>query len=266
MQAPAHILVIDDEANIRASLREMLARDGYRVTAVESGEEALALIAAQKFDLALIDLRLKGIGGIEVLKALRQQSPDTVTIMLTAYASLETAVEALRQGAHDYLFKPCKLSELRESIQRGLLGRQEKRQADLLNQMARSLEDIRATISTSADPAPYDAIRPVEKPPRFLKHGGLVVDLLRHVVTVEGHLIELTPTEFDLLACLAAKAPQVVSPQELVQEVLGYQVGPWEASEVVRQHIYRIRQKVRDATGSADFIRTVRGIGYALDE
>jgi len=131
------ILVVDDEEHIRASMKELLTRDGYEVFVAESGEAALELIDTHSFDLALIDLKLGGIGGIEVLTALRQKSPQTVAIVLTAYASLETAVAALRQGAHDYLFKPCKPAELRESIRRGLLGRQEQRRQELLHQIDR---------------------------------------------------------------------------------------------------------------------------------
>ena len=104
----ARILVVDDESSIRLFLEETLTNDGHQVVSAVSGEEALVLIAEQSFDLALLDLNLTGIGGMEVLAALRRQSPDTVVIILTAHASLETAVEALRQGAHDYLFKPCK--------------------------------------------------------------------------------------------------------------------------------------------------------------
>ena len=99
MLSTAKILVVDDEANIRASLKEILARDGYHVITAESGESALALLPTHEFDLALIDLKLTGIGGIEVLAVLREQSPNTVAIVLTAHASLETAVEALRKGA-----------------------------------------------------------------------------------------------------------------------------------------------------------------------
>ena len=108
MTQAAKILVVDDEASIRFFLREVLERDGHIVTPVDSGEAALQYAQAENFDLALIDLRLPGMDGMQVLKTLRQTSPNTAIIVLTAHASLETAVEALRQGAHDYLFKPCK--------------------------------------------------------------------------------------------------------------------------------------------------------------
>ncbi len=271
MLPKAKILIVDDEANIRASLEEMLARDGHQVIAVESGEAALELIsrATQEFDLALIDLKMKGVGGIEVLTALRQQLPDTVAIVLTAHASLETAVEALRQGAHDYLFKPCKPAELRESIRKGLLSRQQTQQSGLLHQleqMADSLEHIRATIAEQPDKPSLPISKPAERHRRFLQRGGLIVDLLRHVITLDGHLLDLSPTEFDVLVHLIQEAPRVVSPQELVREVQGYESEQWEASEIVRQHIYRIRQKIKEATGRTDVVRTVRGVGYTMAE
>jgi DNA-binding response OmpR family regulator len=265
----AKILIVDDEANIRASLQEMLTRDGHSALVAESGEAALELIAAQTFDVALIDLKMPGIGGIEVLTALRQQAPDTIAIVLTAHASLETAVEALRQGAHDYLFKPCKPAELRESIHQGLLSRQETRERDLLRQiehMAENLEDIRATLAEKLEePSPTTASSPKQQN-RFLQREGLIADLLRHAITLDGHLLDLSPTEFGLLTYLIREAPRVISAQELVQEVQGYESEQWEASETMRQHIYRIRQKIKEATGRTDVIRTVRGVGYTLAE
>jgi DNA-binding response OmpR family regulator len=280
MTLTAKILVVDDEVNIRTSLQEILTRDGHHIVTAESGEDALTLLATQRFDLALIDLKLTGIDGIQVLKTLRQQSPHTVAIVLTAHASLETAVEALRQGAHDYLFKPCKPAELRESIHRGLLARQEQQQLDLLHQiehMASNLEDIRATIAKGLDQPSLTQTHPSSSPPtptapiskeqkRFIQKGGLIVDFLRHVITLDGHLLDLSPTEFNLLSYLIREAPRVVSAQELVREVQGYESEQWEASETIRQHIYRVRQKAREATGCTGIIRTVRGVGYTLAE
>jgi len=267
----ARILVVDDEVGVRFFLEEVLTRDGHKVVAVESGEAALECIATQEFDLALIDLMMKGIGGMEVLAALRRQSPDTGAIVLTAHASLETAVEALRQGAHDYLFKPCKTVELRESVRTGLLKRQrELRQRDLLGQLERSLssslEEIRATVVEQPVPPPPAIAEPAAGQVRFLERGGLIVDFMRHVITLDGHLLELSPTEFDLLAHLVSEAPRVISPQELVREVQGYESEPWEARDIVRYHVYRVRRKIKASTGRTDVIRTVRGVGYTIGE
>lgn len=280
MTTPANILVVDDEASIRFFIEEMLSRDGHHVKSVGSGKEALDQIAREEieFDLALIDLKMEEIGGMEVLKAIRERSPNTAVIVLTAHASLETAVEALRHGAHDYLFKPCKTVQLRESVRAGLLKRQrELRRQSLLNQLeqnlATSLKEIRATASDAPDPLPetlseLENAEPEEsaiEEERFLQRGKLIVDFMRHIITFDGHLLELSPTEFDLMAYLISEAPRVISPQDLVREVQGYDAEPWEASDMVRYHIYRIRQKIEKFTGDEDVIRTVRGVGYAID-
>jgi DNA-binding response OmpR family regulator len=279
MTVPANILVVDDEASIRFFIEEMLSRDGHHVTSVGSGEKALEQIKRKEieFDLALIDLKMEEIGGMEVLKVIREQSPNTAVIVLTAHASLETAVEALRHGAHDYLFKPCKTVQLRESVRAGLLKRQrELRRQSLLNQLeqnlATSLKEIRATTSdapaTPMKPLVIETTEPEEsaiEEERFLQRGKLIVDFMRHVITFDGHLLELSPTEFDLMAYLISEAPRVISPQDLVREVQGYDAEPWEASDMVRYHIYRIRQKIEKFADDEDVIRTVRGVGYAID-
>jgi DNA-binding response OmpR family regulator len=192
---------------------------------------------------------------------------------LTAYASLETSIEALRQGAHDYLFKPCPVIELRESVRAALLKRQQRVQEyGLLNQLAQQLADLEASSPPAEVPShpfipselPSVATDKAQAAARFVKHGELIVDLLRHVITLQGHVLELSPTEFALLAYLISEAPRVVPSQELVRAVQGYECEPWEARDTLRYHIHRIRRKVQLAPGAPDLIRTVRGVGYAL--
>jgi DNA-binding response OmpR family regulator len=266
----AQILIVEDEAKIRANLEKMLEQEEYQVVSVGSGEAALERIAIQTFDLALLDLKLPGIGGIEVLTALRKQSPETVVVILTAHASLDTAVEALRQGAHDYLFKPCKPAELLESIRRGLSNRQSETQKhNLLRELehlSSRLDDIRAAVvETPTQPFPSMA-EPTGEQRRFWPRGRLIVDLLRHAITVDDQPVELTPLEFELLTYLVKQAPRVVPPSELVRAVLGYDPEQFEASQAVRTHIYHIRQKIKKTTGRTDVIRTIRGVGYTIVE
>ena len=270
MTQVAKILVVDDEASIRFFLQEALEREGYHVTPVERGEAALQRAQTESFDLALIDLRLPGMDGMQVLKTLRQASPDTAIIVLTAHASLESAVEALRQGAHDYLFKPCKTVELLESVASGLLKRQrELRRWQLLSQLERDLSIELEEIRTAVDSKPVAPITFESKETselRFIRWKTLFVDLTRHVITLDDTLIDLSPTEFNLLAYLAREAPRVVSPKELAREVQGYESEPWEARDLARYHIYRIRHKVTQATGRDDLIRNLHGVGYTLTE
>jgi DNA-binding response OmpR family regulator len=272
MTTAAHILVVDDEAGVRFFLEQLLERDGHQVVAVESGEAALERIATQEFDLVLVDLRLQGIGGMDVLAVVRDTAPDTPVIVLTAYASLESAMEALRQGAHDYLFKPSQVVEVRESVRTALLKRQaalqQRRLLTQLTQHLTSAPEKPTTTAVTPSPAsglPAHTANLAENQARFSQQGGLIVDMMRHVITLDGHMLELSPTEFALLAYLCSETPRVIPAQELVHAVQGYDCEPWEARETLRYHIHRIRQKVRHATDRADIVRTVRGVGYTLD-
>jgi DNA-binding response OmpR family regulator len=193
---------------------------------------------------------------------------------MTGYATLDTALEALRQGAHDYLFKPCKVVELRESIRTALLKRQQQlQQRGLLGQLMQQLTDLGAVpgaVPVSRQEQTLGELPVVlpsaEDAARFLRQGNLIVDMMRHVITVDGHMLELSPTEFALLAYLVSEFPRVISSHELVRAVQGYECEPWEARETLRYHIHRIRRKVRGITGRTDLIRTVRGVGYTLGE
>ena len=115
---PPAILVVDDEPVIRDTLAEYLQREGCDVRTCGSGEQALALAAERAFDLVLCDINLPGLDGIEVLEQLGRISPETFVILITAYATVETAIEAFQKGAHDYLMKPILLKEVGAKIRR----------------------------------------------------------------------------------------------------------------------------------------------------
>jgi DNA-binding NtrC family response regulator len=110
------ILIVEDEATLCANIRRALARDGHDVTGVGTGAEALTALDARSFDLVITDLRLPDIDGLGVLARVREVSPDTVVLLMTAFASVDSAVEALRRGAHDYLLKPLSLADLSRKV------------------------------------------------------------------------------------------------------------------------------------------------------
>ncbi len=114
------ILVVDDERSMREFLEIMLQKEGYVVHCAASGTEALKILKEQRFDLVITDIRMKPVDGLEVLRECKQLSPSTVVIMISAYASTETAVAAMREGAYDYLPKPFKIDEMRRVIQNAL--------------------------------------------------------------------------------------------------------------------------------------------------
>jgi len=115
-----HILVVDDELSMREFLEVLLERDGYQVSSAENGRSAISLLETMDFDLLLCDIRLGDITGLEVLRAAKQKNPNTIVIMISAYATTETAVEAMNIGAYDYVPKPFDKDELRQTIAKAL--------------------------------------------------------------------------------------------------------------------------------------------------
>ena len=263
----AKILIVDDEKHVRYTLKRILRRDDYEIVTVESGNAALQLIKKQVFDLALVDINLKDMSGMEVLDVLSETHPDTAVIVLTGYASLETSIKSLRQGVHDYLFKPTKAAELRESVRTALVERQKRvKQRNLLSKLGElansidSLTDIMSEEETTSSP-PSSA----DPPERFLQCGDLKIDTLSHIITIDEQTLEVSPTEFEVLLYLTQKAPEVVSPIELISQVQGYDSETWEAKHIARQYIYRLRQKIKESTNRDNIIRTVRSHGYTIN-
>jgi len=115
-----NILVVDDDKSVRTTFSSVLRKEGYRVTAVQNGYEAIKAIAEESFDLALVDLRMPGLDGIEVLKKIKTRRPQTRVIIFTGYGSVTTAVEAMRKGATDYLNKPFSPHELKAGVEKAL--------------------------------------------------------------------------------------------------------------------------------------------------
>jgi signal transduction histidine kinase len=134
------VLIVEDEEAVAFTLREILAQEGYEVQDVGNTSEALEKVERERFDVALLDLRVGEESGLTVLSRLKERSPATVALILTGYGSLETAIEAMRHGAFDYLLKPCDVQELKAAIARGL----EQRRAAGLEVGPASVEDAAA--------------------------------------------------------------------------------------------------------------------------
>ena len=115
-----NILVVDDDMSVRTTFSSVLRQEGYRVTAVKNGYEAIKAIDEESFDLALVDLRMPGMDGIEVLEKIKTRRPQTRVIIFTGYGSITTAVEAMRKGATDYLNKPFSPEELKAGVKKAL--------------------------------------------------------------------------------------------------------------------------------------------------
>ena len=134
------ILVVDDELFVRELLLEFLSTEGYEVSLADSGEKAVALMQTQPADLVLVDLKMPGIDGVETLKQMKKIAPDTLAIIMTGYPTIESSIEALRQGAYDYVVKPFKLNDLKSSIEKALREHKLKIQISQLKDRIAQLE------------------------------------------------------------------------------------------------------------------------------
>ena len=157
MRERPRVLVVDDEESVVITIRAILELDGYEVRTSTTATQARALVREQELDLVLTDLRLEDGDGLDVLRAVQESSPETVTIMLTGYASLESAVQALRAGAYDYLIKPSEVEELRSTVARGIerrrLGLELRARIGELERANREIADLNTSLQRRIDEA-----------------------------------------------------------------------------------------------------------------
>ena len=251
------LLVVDDEPSVRDSLQGILEQEGHQVSTAGSGEEALAILSEHSFDLILLDLKMPGIDGLEVMKEAKRTAPDTVVIMLTAYGTLDSAIVALRHGAHDYLLKPCSVGEILASVDTGLGERWESlRRQELVCNIEQSVRKLTAGAGPAEPPAEAPQVA------RFIRTEHLLLDREKQVAIAGGDRLRLTPTEFRLLAFLMQHMNHVLSFQELAREVLEYECSDREARSSLNPHLWRLRKKLKAKTGNDSFIVNIRVKGY----
>ena len=255
---PFLILVVDDEATMRKSLADILRLEGYRVQTAISGEEAILRTKEEFFDLILLDLKMPGIGGIEVLQFVSENSPDSQVILLTAHGSLESAIDALRLGAQDYLLKPSSPETILASVSRALKLRVEHLQyQELLSKLESSVH----TFLEKEETKPMTTSSQGE----MILGDGVKVDFNQRVIWNEHKRISLTSTESKLLRTLLEKRGHIFSYNELVTEVQGYETTPHEAPAILRPLISRLRHKLSVFPRSQTWIVNIRGQGYGFD-
>ncbi len=218
------ILVVDDKANVRTLLREYLSEEGFRVATAENGQEALFVARHEKPDLIILDIMMPEMGGYDFLRTYRKESPTPV-ILLTARLDETDKVLGLELGADDYVTKPFGMREI----------------------VAR----IRAVLRRTGQAAP---------PVQILRGGGIILDIDAHTVQVGGEYVDLTPSEFDLLATLMEAAGRVFSRSDLLEKLGG---SAFEGVErTIDVHIRNLRTKVEADPANPRHIETVFGVGY----
>ncbi len=223
----ALVLVVDDEPPIVDLLTYNLKRSGYQVAVARDGEEALVVARRERPDLIILDLMLPRLDGLEVCRAIRRER-DVPIIMLTARESEIDRVVGLELGADDYVVKPFSVREL----------------------MVRVKNVLRRA-----------APRPAEEAGQVVRAGALALDMARREARWGAEVLELTAQDFDLLGVLASHAGQVLSREQLLTQVWGYDY--YGDLRVVDAAVKRLRAKLRKMT-SEEVVTTVRGVGYRL--
>ena len=265
MNSNGHILIVDDEASLRQTLARILQRAEYEVTTTANGNEALKLLSQHAFDLVYLDIRMPDISGLEVLKMIHARYPELPVILFTAQPDLNSAVEAVRSGAIDYLLKPLKPQTIIERTRSILINKQKERRK---RELQRQIDTLQAELSSleredGSQPGEASQQRDVADD-RFLKRGLLTLDMLTRRVTLNERVVNLPPTSFDYLLVLARHTPNVVDYQTLVSEAQGYETDPHEAQELTKWHIHHIRQVLEPDARNPIYVINVRGTGYRL--
>ncbi len=253
------ILIVDDEPTIRFVLERALKHEGYALDIAANGSEALQKLNKKDklYDLLVLDLQMEPVDGLQVLQAAREKDPDIIVIILTAHGSMESAVEALRLGAFDYLLKPATPEAIRQRVHEGMQQRQHALQRkNLLNQ----INTLRHTLNNLE--TNQDLLTPPPISTRFVRSGDLVIDRHHRQVTMAETLLDLTTTEFDLLLCLVLASPKPLSPRQLVNRGLGYDCEDQEARDIIKWHIHHLRRKIEPNPTTPNYIKTVRHQGY----
>lgn len=255
---PSRILVVDDELPIRTTLGDLLRRRGYLVETAASGEEALALIHQRPFDLLLLDLKMPGLGGLEVAQRARERQPQAAIIILTGHGSLESALEGMHLGVFDYLLKTASPQEVLARVEAAITQQQEaQRQRALLEALHKVVSELqgRAGEEQAVEPGPAEG---------WIQVGDLQISTWKQQARLGDQVLNLTPTEFRVLVCLAQQAGQVMSYQQIIRCAQGYEAAAYEAAELIKPHIYHLRQKLEPDPSNPRYILTVRGTGYLL--
>lgn len=264
-QGSQSILIIDDEANLRATLALILQRAGFTVTTAANVGEARQYLQIGPFDLIFLDLKMPEEDGITLLPEIRSRSPDTPVFILTAHATLDSAIAAIRSGARDYLLKPIDPAQIIQRVQ-DVLGedQQPKRRRQIIGEIRGLLDEwnrMEGEENPALSPAPTSSINTSS---RYLQRGSFSLDLHARHAEMNSKTISLSPTAFDYLVTLLRHSPNPVSYETLVLESQGYQASLIEARDLARWRIHELRKAMEDDIRQPKYIITVRGIGYRL--
>jgi len=259
------ILIVDDGEPLRLSLSAILQKENYRVETVATAEDALICLQMHEYDLMFLDLNLPGMSGIDLLIEAHKQVPHMPVLILTAHAALESAIQAVRLGARDYLIKPVSPVLLLNRVAEILTeSEQPARKKEIVSQIQALLAELQKTEGEDTTPASVLAALPSIDPARFLKKGVFELDLHARHAMLDGKYTPVTGIYFDYLRTLLRYAPKAVAYKTLVKESQGYDMAVSEARDLARWRIHELRKTIEEDPERPRYILTVRGTGYRL--
>jgi DNA-binding response OmpR family regulator len=260
----ARILLVEDDLTTRRSFFYLLTYANYQVAEAADGESALHLLAKEQFDVVITDIIMAEIDGMEVLHVARNQPYAPEVIVITGHSSFETAVVAVREGAFDYLVKPCDGDLLCSTVDRALQRR--RSQQDLRT----AAEKLLAALQVNGIGCPQPQQSPPVSSPMIdeeadeqcwisVRIGAIVIGPTRNDVSFDGHEVRLTQTEYMLLRYLAEHSDQLCPSQQIVRHTHHIEIDAIEAQALVKPHIHNLRKKLHP-----DYFVNERGLGYRL--
>ena len=259
------ILIVDDENRLRLSLSFILQKENYRVETVANAEEALDCLQQHEYDLMFLDLNMPGMTGIELLVQVHRHYPRMPVLILTAHGALESAIQAVRLGARDYLIKPVEpvliLTRVAEILAE---SEQPARKKEIVGQIQSLLAELQKMEGKDTTPTSTLAALPPADSARFLKRGIFDLDLHARHAVLNGQYIPVAGIYFDYLSTLLRHAPKPVAYKILVKESQGYEVAIAEARDLARWRIHELRKVIEADVQQPHYILTVRGTGYRL--
>ncbi|MFQ5870497.1 MAG: response regulator [Candidatus Zixiibacteriota bacterium] len=188
MKGRERILIVEDDELVLSSIEGVLTKEGYQVTTARNGREALELFSGGSYDLVLTDLMMAGVDGLEVLRKVKEVSPETVVIMITGYESLGSATESMRCGAYDYLIKPCKRMDLLAAVRRGLEKRQLEKEL-MKKERLEAILQITATANHEMNTPLATALMKMES--LMKKKASMDEETVRGLETIQGELTKI---------------------------------------------------------------------------
>ena len=226
----SRVLVVDDESAIRRALHATLSTLGFDIEEASGGEQAVLFVRTERYDAALLDINMPGMGGIETCRAIRRLAPQLSILMLTVRDNPDDKIDALDAGADDYVIKPFHVGEL----------------------MARVRSAVRRSQATQENQDPLITI------------GDIELDSERRLVRKSGNLIHLTPKEFELLRSLMLQPGRPLTHARLLTSVWGREYG--SEFEYLRTFVRQLRKKLEDDPSNPEYILTDSYIGYRFRE